>query len=153
MSDQSWFTPHLFLIHSLVTTHVCVHHIVKCYWLSHSNLYYILMYQSNIKHSTREMIYSTEGGQNNRKTSTMLWKSNIIRTKWLRCWGIKTHCAQMMNIRPKLLSATTGKRSNVINQESVEVWWKIKKDIYIWHQRPCFSRDRGYHVMYINICR
>lgn len=37
------------------------------------------------------------------------------------------------------------KGSKVINQESVDDWRKIKKDIYIQHQRPSLNRDRGCH--------
>lgn len=45
-----------------------------------------------------------------------------------------------VNARPKPLTALTGKRSKVINQESVE---------RLLHQRPSLNRDRVYHLLLI----
>lgn len=44
--------------------------------------------------------------------------------------------------RPKSLTGSTGKRSKVIKQESVDGWRKIEEDIHIWQETIFEERQR-----------
>lgn len=46
-----------------------------------------------------------------------------------------------MNTRQKPVTAWPGKRSKVIEQESMDSWRKIKQHIQRWHQRTSLNRD------------
>ena len=50
------------------------------------------------------------------------------------------------NTRPKPTTVSTGKRSKVIDQESVGGCRKIKEDFHILHRRPSLNRDLGYLI-------
>lgn len=65
--------------------------------------------------------------------------------------GLSEHKARCSTkTRPQPLSASTGKRLKVINQQSVNSRRKIKEEIHIW---SFLNRDMGYHLLpYTTIC-